>query len=612
MVGLEEGNLGNVMLFRRSLVLLKEGGPRIKSLHRGYKPTRQFRAEPAVEFIENKLGCNNPIFFTKKIPEPLAEDGNLDNIRVEFNNDEESTMTRSELAQVPVALIQPEVMGIPQPMQQYLEKTGIEKLTPTQAKLLRFMYASRDIAVCAPTGSGKTFGLCVGVVARLMREGPYSPFQTLFLAPSNELCWQIERWIREMWYFPNDPFLVFSATSNLAPDVIAERLEHPDFTDSTDVRPVRAPAIVVGTPEVVYRYYAERKEVMLGDPATQQKNHEGERALASFPVFCNLDTFICDEVDACLPPNEPDAPGNLLIQELIGQFAYQAPLHIILNSATLAGPTVRHVKKFLRPNALETSAFRLFDSEMAEIRKDEELAGNQPRHIVIPDRIRHTFYCGHTLDAQLDCIRAALKETIEFESVLDSNEKRGRFRALVILPASADTIGFRELLQHHFNPPPTSDGNELGDAALSKHDPPLPKEGHASRATPVRTVQESSPLICQTVEDLSREEDSFNLEVPMNSDYFLVCPQNAVRGLHFPLTHVFVLAQPSTMLEYVHWAGRVGRLGNLGECVVIMQRHNIRHMAQLCSTLGIPFKLQRKTFEPVAVPHGVVQERFLD
>jgi superfamily II DNA/RNA helicase len=583
------------MVFRRSLTLLKEGGPRIKSLHRGYKPTRRFRAEPAAEFIENKLGCNNPIFFTKKIPEPLAEDGNLDNIRVEFNSDEESTMTRSELAQVPVALIQPEAMGIPAPLQQYLEKTGIEKLTPTQAKLLRFMYASRDIAVCAPTGSGKTFGLCIGVMARLMREGPYSPFQTLFLAPSNELCWQIERWIRGMWYFPNDPFLVFAATSNLAPDAIAERLEHPDFTDSTDVRPVRAPSIVVGTPEVIYRYYAERKEVMIGDPATQQKNHDGERALASFPVFCNLDTFICDEVDACLPPNEPDAPGNLLIKELIGQFAYQAPLHIILNSATLAGPTVRHVKKFLRPNALETSAFRLFDSEMAEIRRDEELAGNQPRHIVIPDRIRHTFYCGHTLEAQLDCIRAALSETIQFESVLDSDEKRSRFRALVILPSSADTTGFQKLLHQQFNPSSVSGSSETEKGP-----------------EPTINVPNPSPLVCQTVEDLSREEDSFNLEVPMNSDYFLVCPQNAVRGLHFPLTHVFVLAQPSTMLEYVHWAGRVGRLGNLGECVVVMQRHNIRHMAQLCSTLGIPFKLQRKAFEPVVVPHGVVQERFMD
>ena len=332
-------------------------------------------------FTEFQMEGNRPVKFTKKRPQPL-EHVNL--AKVELDDTLRLSRTRLELATVPCAPIDPDRFGLPDTLVAYLDREKVTHLTPVQAKTLQCMYASCDVAACAPTGSGKTFGICLGLVARLMREGPTVPFQTIFLAPSNELCWQIAHWIKSMWHFPNDPSLVFAATSDLSPEDVDYRLEHKDYQQvNQSTATVRAPSIVVATPEVAWEYHQRR--VIEIERASNPKffaGNAGARRATGLPTFPNMDTFVRDEVDAILPPNQHDAPGNQLLEKCLESFTYQAPLHLILNSATLSNPTISWVKRFLRGGLLESTAVRLFDTEVAELRKEEAALGHVPRHIV--------------------------------------------------------------------------------------------------------------------------------------------------------------------------------------------------------------------------------------
>ena len=86
-------------------------------------------------------------------------------------------------------------LGVPSSLAQILEQQGITTPTPIQAATLPDSLAGRDVLGRGRTGSGKTYGFLLPLVARLdaskLPAMPRKP-RALILAPTRELVTQID------------------------------------------------------------------------------------------------------------------------------------------------------------------------------------------------------------------------------------------------------------------------------------------------------------------------------------------------------------------------------------------------------------------------------------
>lgn len=80
--------------------------------------------------------------------------------------------------------------------QEILQKLGIEKLNPMQEKAAMAIGSSRHVMLLSPTGTGKTLGFLLPIIAELDPDEPL--VQALIIVPSRELALQIEQVVRNM------------------------------------------------------------------------------------------------------------------------------------------------------------------------------------------------------------------------------------------------------------------------------------------------------------------------------------------------------------------------------------------------------------------------------
>jgi superfamily II DNA/RNA helicase len=91
---------------------------------------------------------------------------------------------------------------------------------------------------------------------------------------------------------------------------------------------------------------------------------------------------------------------------------------------------------------------------------------------------------------------------------------------------------------------------------------------------------------------------------------FVVMGAEATRGVDLPgATHVFVAMRPSSALDYVHFAGRVGRMGVKGVAASLMRRGDVRHVNDFCEAVGVDFRVERRKFAQVDAMQGHYAER---
>lgn len=82
-------------------------------------------------------------------------------------------------------------LGIPKPIVDALDKSGITEPFPVQAATIPDLLAGRDVSGKAPTGSGKTLAFGLPLLANVGRAGSNRP-KSLILAPTRELAEQIK------------------------------------------------------------------------------------------------------------------------------------------------------------------------------------------------------------------------------------------------------------------------------------------------------------------------------------------------------------------------------------------------------------------------------------
>ena len=83
-------------------------------------------------------------------------------------------------------------LGVPARMAEALAASGITEPFPVQAITLPDALAGRDICGRAPTGSGKTLGFAIPMMARVSQAAPHRP-TGLVLVPTRELADQVQR-----------------------------------------------------------------------------------------------------------------------------------------------------------------------------------------------------------------------------------------------------------------------------------------------------------------------------------------------------------------------------------------------------------------------------------
>ena len=73
-----------------------------------------------------------------------------------------------------------------------------------------------------------------------------------------------------------------------------------------------------------------------------------------------------------------------------------------------------------------------------------------------------------------------------------------------------------------------------------------------------------------------------------------VCDFTSARGLHVPeISDVFVVGAVPTPAEFLHVAGRTGRMGASGDVSVVFTPYEARQVHHLCDVYAIPFRLSK-------------------
>ena len=569
------------------------------------------------EFYNLSIGDANkgPIAFTAPIPGPLQ---GFDMSTVELANGKLANVAAID-QQTPSAIISPERMGLHAFLVDKMRSAfGMKLLTPIQARVLQCMYARYDICSCAPTGSGKTLAICVGLVARLMRDGPPKQGSTVFLVPTEELGYQIERWLRALWWYSEDEDSMF-----LSHCVSREAVEH-----AYTIGPSDEDIAVVGDQRLVLprisrnmRYPENNPYILLTTPEVfwewLQHSAPLEEKGINKKLFPQIDTIVVDEVESILKvqANIPDkeCPGHKVLQQLYACKPFETPINVLLNSATLAPTTMNHVRQFLNKNIFDPTTVQMFanTNERGEYVTGQEQSGiakqlqdidpskrdpgghlyrslgdaalfTQMRY-KLPESIAVSFYLLTGASSARD---DQLQEILKSIRVMLRGAHRSK-KSLIIAESDLSERYIIHMLQ-------SSHALHGQGVEIQKFRGAAESQPDGAACGPKGMCAGSTQGHIDTQH--AGAQDSRDNEPASNvNQTIIVSSARRIKGIDFPgLEVVFITFTPKNVMDFVHFAGRVGRMGSCGTCVVLIPPASCRPMREQCSVLNIPFSIENE------------------
>lgn len=134
-------------------------------------------------------------------------------------------------------------IGVCSELCEILDKMGYQHPTKIQKETLPYALQGKDLIGLAETGSGKTAAFAIPIIQKLL-DSPHSYFFALVLAPTRELCLQI-----------NQHFDILGSTIGLKTSCLVGGLD----TASQAISLMKKPHVVIGTPGRVADHLANTK-----------------------------------------------------------------------------------------------------------------------------------------------------------------------------------------------------------------------------------------------------------------------------------------------------------------------------------------------------------------
>ena len=202
---------------------------------------------------------------------------------------------------------------------------GIQQFTPTQAALIPAMLHGRSMVVQSETGSGKSFGIMLAAVNRIVRQNVAYRCHTVIVVPTEALAIQYEQWIRT--YLGTASHIVMPCIDSISLEDQLSRLQN------------LQPHILVGTSGRLFEIQSQASKLL---------GHSLRRM---------VDTLVVDEADLVFVQKN----GIELVDRLYRRMREEVPAQLILASASMDAHTV---KKFNKWTENDNNVLRLSTSHM--------------------------------------------------------------------------------------------------------------------------------------------------------------------------------------------------------------------------------------------------------
>jgi len=473
-------------------------------------------------------------------------------------------------------------MPIPNRLADALEERGFVEPSGIQFQAIPKLVRGEHVILDAPTGSGKTLAFLLPILARLQPTVNLGA-QVLILVPTPELALQIVREVRWLldvccgrdgmcWYNPQVP-------ADIACEVVLSRAALWDAVGQDT-------SICVST-----------AGLLLNEMSALKKSSRRRQEAMGLWMGSNLDTVVLDEVDVMfqderlsrksLAPRKLKAKQGSQTERLLERlFTSMRMQHrnraVQLVGASASGSSTRVfiamerilAKKYPKrkdAGRREPPLLVRDDGLVEEEMREEFLTGS--RSLRLPETISHSFAVinqdGQDIDDRFGTLR--LQATMDLVRKLDG---------LVVVTTP----------EHLTLDAVVSGLSGAGIPGVAK----FRTEVGLSRGLD----QESDPRLLNSsdqkryVEDILASGRTLMQDIASGSIRVLVVKDSQVRGIDLlDVKYVLMMQLPASHVEYMHIAGRTGRMGRAGTAIVLCTPEEVlAPMArQMQDMLGITF-----------------------
>lgn len=482
-----------------------------------------------------------------------------------------------------------------------LRQLKIRQLTELQGALIPLFLKGKHVIAHAETGTGKSFGIALATANRILRETLNHRLHTIILVPTEELALQYDKWLKHFGGCA-------SQVSQPAVDSI------PLESQLAKLHNIQ-PNVLVGTLQRI-------ADIMQASPTII-----GEK------LRRRVDCVILDEADVLLSQpvvlNRKRVSGADLVDRIYRQFHEEVPAQMVAISATIDGPTAQRLNGWMRNDkavrittsfvehsiphtisfyffaASPLSASGVLHKNHAAVPGSHPLEGTASAAVPIVALGSSVYSLEQSLELVLRLIFRQSKgnahvqhkrpRILIFTDALDVMEQLERMKSSVLSEwEDHSNVGNGEVSDDSVARASSVDAaasrhrhwRDCGFAGLL-HQPPDPSNPN-KRIKASELVGRNKEIYVKNNSNMSQLQSSMLL--------IGVGPFDLSRGMHVGgVTHVIMYGtkEMPSAANFVHCAGRTGRMGKEGDVICIFPPSQGRHMQSVCGSVEIPFHMSR-------------------
>jgi len=468
-------------------------------------------------------------------------------------------------------------LPIPQRLADALTERGIVNPSPIQELVMPKLAQGEHIIIHAPTGGGKTLSYLLPMLARL-QPTMHVGVQALIFVPTPELALQVGRELKWLFYVLSGGADAMCWFNPQVPQEIACQvlLSRSNLWDA--VR--QDAAVMICTPGLILSELRMLK----------WEARRFRETLALF-VASNVNTIICDEVDALTPAVPGKGPVKLGSTEHVATYVLDVvrsryrnrPVQLVASSATSNSNKVAAFldrlmeKKYpkRRDAARRLTPELVQDASMVQ-RLGVAPGQTRPRNVFVPmpQGIQHCLVVVEDKDIGILVGQPRFDAMVEIVKNLPQDDGS----VLVFVPERVKLDSMVMLLQKRGIPNVSKYRSEVGlgpstEQLMDLNFERQPRAGWSKRSAPAE--QNINPLLAlQQYQDFMDDIHSADAQRRV-----LVAKMDQGRGIDLPnVKYVVLLEIPDASGDYLHLAGRTGRMGQGGTAITIcteVERMNV-------------------------------------